>query len=90
MSGVVSPADFAILRAVIAEADLRWGTEFDDQNTVNDWAAYVNTYVARATAMENRDNPDVQYDAFIKAAGLALTAAARVITGNVAPRHYDS
>ena len=87
----VRQVDFENLRNAIEAAEKRWSHNFDDLNTLNDWNTYVGIYMARATAMENKDNPGIVYDALIKAAGLALSAAARLDGGlPMAPRHYDS
>ncbi len=80
------------IATVIAEAEYahkKWGTSFDDFNTLNDWAAYINIYAGEAVRMDNANKPDVQYAKFIKVANLALTAAYRVRTRTVASRHYD-
>ena len=74
----------------------RWDEEFDNKNTINDWAAYVNNYLARATAMKTAQEPheawrDRQRKSLVKAASLcisALEAFDRRGGGN-APRHYD-
>ena len=88
-SNVVAEEDIKLLVDTVSDAEKAWGTDFDDHNTLNDWATYVGIYVARATSIENKNNQALQYDALIKAAGLALTAAARVRQGAVDPRHYD-
>ncbi len=89
MSLYVTREDVDLLVTTIEAAEQRWGTEFDDANTLNDWCAYIGIYTARAADMQNRTEPSVQYDALMKVAGLALTAAARVREGAVAKRHYD-
>lgn len=78
--------------SVVAEAEYaynKWGVKFDDKNTLNDWAAYINIYVAETTRMNVAGDPEFQYAQLIKAANLALTAAYRVRTKTVAPRHYE-
>lgn len=89
MSEIVKNQDRARLRQIIDDAERIWGTAFDDKNTLNDWASYIGIYTARATDMRNKYETDLQYDALLKVAGLALTAAARVRQGKVAKRHYD-
>ncbi len=91
LSNIVQLEDYENVDRVIYLAEQRWGVAFDERNTLNDWVAYVNIYLSRATAIENRANLDVQYDALMKAAGLALTAAARTRRKDVprAMRHYD-
>lgn len=66
----------------------KWGHDFDDHNTINDWVSYINQYLALATPM---DATDAQVQAgFTKAMNLCLSAlAARGRNGKFAPRHYD-
>lgn len=92
LSEIVELEDYENVDQVIADAEQKWGDTFDELNTLNDWAAYVTIYLARAVAIENRDNPEIQYNALLKAAGLALTAAARTRRDDVprALRHYDT
>ena len=80
------------LRALQKERDRAvelWGEDFDTANTLNDWVTYICTYATRASDFRNRKDASAQYAALIKAANLALTAAARVRSEKVAPRHYD-
>jgi len=82
----------AEIKAVRAESNhsaKKWGEEFDEQNTLNDWAAYANVYVGRALDMDNINNRNAQYRALIKAANLLLTAATRVRRRALKARHYD-
>lgn len=92
LSNIVELEDYEKLDTVISAAEESWGTAFDDRNTLNDWVAYVGVYLARASTIENRESPNAQYDSLIKAAGLALTAAARTRRDDVprALRHYDN
>lgn len=70
--------------------DQKWGTSFDDKNTLNDWAAYINVYLSRALSMENVKKPDAQRVALVKVAALALAALETFDrNGGFAPRHYD-
>ncbi len=91
LSEIVELEDYENVDQIVAEAEKKWGVAFDERNTLNDWATYVNIYLSRATAIENRTKLDVQYNALMKAAGLALTAAARTRRDDVprAMRHYD-
>lgn len=66
-----------------------WGEKFDDQNTLNDWTTYINIYLARASTMENTGNAEEQVKALVKAANLAINAAAHVTSGRCTPRHYE-
>lgn len=63
----------------------RWGDDFDDKNTVNDWANFISRYANYATTGE-RDF----HDAMVKVAAIAL-AAVEAYNRNegLAPRHYD-
>ena len=79
--------------AVIAEAEYafqKWGTAFDDNNTLNDWVTYISMYATEAAKIDNKAYPITQYEKLIKAANLALTAAKRIRTGTIALRHYDA
>ena len=68
--------------------DNRWGTDFDDENTVNDWGTYVNQYVARATKMGA--TTDEQKQALVKVAAIAVAALETIgRNGKLALRHYD-
>lgn len=67
--------------------DQKWGTEFDDQNTINDWVAYINQYASKATAEDTSGNMVVY---LIKVAALALAAIeAHERNKGFALRHYD-
>ncbi len=70
--------------------DQKWGVEFDDQNTLNDWATYINIYLSKAADMSNKDNPKIQRLHLLKVAALAV-AALETFDRNegYAPRHYD-
>lgn len=66
----------------------KWGTAFDDKNTINDWAAYVNIYMSRATSMNA--NPDAVREGFMKAASILVAALESCDRNNGFPkRHYD-
>lgn len=67
----------------------KWGSEFDNQNTLNDWATYANIYIARATEMGSKANKDYQLKSIVKALGLLSNMALRIANDEVAPRHYD-
>lgn len=70
--------------------DLKWGTEFDDKNTINDWATYINVYLTRATNMDLVGGGPAQYRALLKVAALAVAALETYErTGGFAPRHYE-
>ncbi len=72
----------------ITRARQQWGVAFDDKNTLNDYAAYINIYLGKATAM-GIPTDEVKRNLY-KAAGLVVTALERLETnGRFAPRHYD-
>ena len=64
-----------VLTQVVSERehqDQKWGTAFDDKNTANDWAAYANIHLAKATSM---DAPAAeQRTQVLKAATLLIAA----------------
>ena len=81
---------FAQIDAERVYQDGKWGVEFDNANTPNDWAAYINLYMGRATAMENRKDLAKQREAWVKVATLAVAAVeAFDRNGSHAKRHYD-
>lgn len=68
--------------------DNKWGTGFDDKNTVNDWMTYINIYGSRATSMGVQ--AEDQRKAMLKVASLAVAALeAFDRNGTFANRHYD-
>lgn len=64
-----------------------WGTTFDDKNTLNDWIAYTNIYLANASTMGA--SPETVKRGLRKAAGLVLSALYQAENDLLAPRHYD-
>lgn len=70
-------------------AENKWGTAFDDKNTLNDWVAYITMYASDAARMDIMDDQDAQYRMMIKAAGLALNCAGRIRENQISGRHYD-
>ena len=78
-----------ILESISQERDYqdeqRWGNEFDDKNTVNDWVVYANRY-ANMAASGARD----PMEAFKKTAAICVAAMeAYERNGGFPPRHYD-
>jgi len=67
----------------------KWGTEFDNKNTSNDWVAYITHQVGKAVTLSlNRYEFEVRMK---KVAGLAISAIeASRRNGGPAPRHYDN
>jgi hypothetical protein len=69
--------------------DGKWGTAFDDKNTINDWAAYIGIYLATATTMHAPKAK--QREGLLKVASLAVAALqAFDRNGGFPPRHYDN
>jgi hypothetical protein len=68
--------------------DSRWGIEFDDKNTINDWITYINRYMAKAGTFGA--SKEVQRTALLKAITIGV-AALETFDRNekFAPRHYD-
>lgn len=85
----VQEYDFNALDRELRYAWSKWGGEFDDKNTINDWIAYATLYMGDAAKIENKDDQVTQYGFLLKAAGLLLTAAARVRQNRIAGRHYE-
>ena len=87
-------AIWAGVRFELATALEKWGADFDNKNTPNDWAAYVCRYVGEAIKM-NRQTKRFDAERFKsnmeKAAGLAIAAllAFRRLDGRLPKRHYD-
>jgi hypothetical protein len=66
----------------------KWGHDFDDQNTINDWVAYINQYLSLATPMNA--TPEQVRAGFTKAMNLCLNAlAAERRNGKFPDRRYD-
>lgn len=86
---MVKNETMAEMREIVDAAEKRWGTNFDDKNTLNDWVAYAMIYMSRATVINNQGKKDLQIDSLLKAAGLLVTAAQRIDDDKMAPRHYD-
>ena len=69
--------------------DSKWGTEFDDKNTANDWARYIMDYTCKATVMSGFNQEDFEKH-MMKVATLAVAAIETSRrNGGPAPRHYD-
>lgn len=68
--------------------DEKWGTEFDDKNTLNDWCTYIVMYLGKAAYMGSPK--EAQRSFFLKVAALAVAALEAFDRNNgFAPRHYD-
>ena len=72
-----------------------WDQEFDSKNTINDWAAYINVYLARAIKMRKDGEPveqqrSRQRSGLIKVANLAIAALEAFDENDgFQERHYD-
>lgn len=71
----------------VERAKQQWGEEFDRCNTLNDWATYVNIYLAAATRM-GATFEEVETN-LRKAAGLLINAIDMHKREGLAPRHYE-
>ncbi len=70
--------------------DQKWGSEFDDRNTVNDWATYISIYAGHAADMGNIHDIEQQRLHMLKVASLAVAALETFDRNNgFAPRHYE-
>jgi hypothetical protein len=71
--------------------DKKWGTEFDDKNTVNDWAAYIDEQLMKASQPGKPFNGVTFRTHMLKAAAVCV-AALETFDRNkkIAPRHYDT
>jgi hypothetical protein len=67
--------------------DEKWGRDFDDKNTTNDWAAYIVQYLGNVIKMPY-DKQTVR-KGMLKVATLAVAALERIDSDTVAKRHYD-
>lgn len=69
-------------------ANDKWGTEFDDKNTMNDWVTYICMYATDAAKMNTC--PADARSKLLKTAGLALSALATLErNGSFDKRHYE-
>lgn len=72
-----------------AYQDGKWDTAFDDKNTVNDWAAYINLYASERATKMGTENAK-QRKGILKVATLAIAALETFDRNHgFAPRHYD-
>jgi len=66
----------------------RWGTEFDDKNTLNDWNMYIGMYGGYAAEIGKSKEHQRKY--MSKVAALAVAALETFDRNDgFAPRHYD-
>lgn len=65
--------------------DEKWGSDFDDLNTPNDWVVYICRYAGMASTGER-----TFHEAMKKVAALACAAVETYQRNEgLAPRHYD-
>lgn len=65
-----------------------WDTDFDDTNTIHDWASYMNRYLTFASA--NGTDPAAVRENLVKVGALAVAAIEAVDrNGGMVGRHYD-
>jgi hypothetical protein len=76
---------FSQIEAERAYQDNRWGTAFDDKNTVNDWVAYISKYLGQSVTMPL--NIDTFHTQLLKVAALCVAALER---DSYPARHYDN
>lgn len=86
----VTQQDYDALKREQDYAHDKWGDEFDDKNTLNDWLTYAAMYASDAARMDRQDDQDWQYRMLIKSAALLMAAATRVREDRMAGRHYDT
>jgi len=80
------------VHAAVVRALELWGTTFDDQNTANDFVAYITYYVSSgAYAGRTEKYTSEKYRKHLaKAAGLCIAAMLAIDrNGDCAPRHYE-
>ena len=89
MSSQVRQEIFDQIEEERAYQDGKWGTEFDDKNTANDWQRYINDYAVKATVQQGFSQ-EVFETNMRKVAALAI-AAIETSQRNSGParRHYD-
>lgn len=66
----------------------KWGTAFDDKNTINDWTTYIARYATNAAWAQTGEDQAKQ---LVKVAALAVAALEALARNSGLPqRHYDS
>ena len=72
----------------LAYSGVKWGQEFDDKNTINDWSTYIGMYMGKACEMGL--SPEEQEVRLVKVAGLTVSALKSLKrNGKFPPRHYE-
>lgn len=75
---------FAAVEKERAYQDEKWGRDFDDKNTVNDWVAYMTKYLGQAVTLPWTDA--TFRTQLLKVIALGVAALER---NTYPPRHYD-
>jgi len=79
---------FREIRAEREYQDARWGTDFDDKNTLDNWIRYIVSYSGRAA--DTTVVPSQQRRDMMKVAALAVAACEAFDRNNgFPPRHYE-
>lgn len=75
---------FEMVERERAYQDIRWGKGFDDQNTPNDWIAYITLYAGKAVTMP------WDQETFRTMVLKVMTICCAILERDeYAPRHYD-
>lgn len=81
-----------IVHAILKEREYqesKWGSDFDDKNTINDWVTYICHYASKA-GMEEDLSGSADTRMLVKAATLCFAALEADARNNGFPaRHYD-
>lgn len=81
-----------IINEIFAELDYaneKWGAEFDDENTLNDWVTHICMYAGDAAKITAP--PSEQRAKLIKSASIAISALIALDhNGGFRARHYES
>ena len=75
---------FNLIDAERAYQESKWGTDFDNKNTPNDWVSYIARYLGNAVTLPW--NRNAFRTAMLKVAALAVAVLERE---TYSPRHYD-
>jgi len=76
-----------LVRLEMERAETQWGHEFDNRNSLNDWAACMVIYLGKA--LEMGATPETVMKNLHKAAGITLATIVQYESAGIAARHYD-
>lgn len=76
-----------LVRLEMERAETQWGHDFDNKNTLNDWAAYMVIYLGKALEMEA--TPETIMKNLRKAAGITIATLVQYESAGIAARHYE-